>query len=52
MIKMNSRFRGFLPVVIDIETGGLNPKKDAILEISMVTLKFKNDVLGRLGVTV
>jgi ribonuclease T len=28
------RFRGYLPIVIDIETGGFNPKTDAILEIA------------------
>ena len=33
------RFRGFLPVVIDVETAGFNPKKDALLEIAAVTLK-------------
>ena len=33
-----SRFRGFLPVVIDIETAGFNAKRDAILEIAAVTL--------------
>lgn len=32
------RFRGFLPVVIDIETAGFNAKRDAILEIAAVTL--------------
>jgi len=32
------RFRGFLPVVIDVETAGFNPKKDALLEIAAVTL--------------
>ena len=31
--KMNERFRGYLPVVIDIETGGFNSETDAILEI-------------------
>lgn len=35
-IKMNKRFRGFLPVVIDIETAGFNYSKDAILEIAAV----------------
>ncbi|MEY2722045.1 MAG: hypothetical protein RL597_1490, partial [Pseudomonadota bacterium] len=25
------RFRGFLPVVIDVETGGLNAATDALL---------------------
>jgi ribonuclease T len=33
-----TRFRGFLPVVIDIETAGFNAKRDAILEIAAVTL--------------
>lgn len=28
------RFRGFLPVVIDVETGGFNNQTDAILEIA------------------
>jgi ribonuclease T len=32
------RFRGFLPVVVDIETGGFNAKRDALLEIAAVTL--------------
>lgn len=32
------RFRGFLPVVIDIETAGFNAKKDALLEIAAVIL--------------
>lgn len=35
---MSSRFRGFLPVVVDVETGGFNPKTDALLEIAAVTL--------------
>ena len=32
------RFRGFLPVVIDVETAGFNAKTDALLEIAAVTL--------------
>ncbi|MES9963324.1 MAG: ribonuclease T [Candidatus Sedimenticola sp. 20ELBAFRAG] len=32
------RFRGFLPVVIDVETAGFNNKTDALLEIAAVTL--------------
>jgi ribonuclease T len=35
---MAQRFRGFLPVVVDVETGGFNPKTDALLEIAAVTL--------------
>ena len=33
------RFRGFLPVVVDVETGGFNCKTDALLEIAAVLLK-------------
>jgi ribonuclease T len=33
-----SRFRGFLPVVVDVETGGFNAKTDALLEIAAVLL--------------
>lgn len=32
------RFRSFLPVVVDVETGGFNPERNAILEIAAVTL--------------
>ena len=37
------RFRGLLPVVIDVETSGLNPMTDALLEIAAVTLKMGDD---------
>src|SRR6202142_895787 len=33
-ITLATRFRGFLPVVIDVETGGFNPQTDALLEIA------------------
>ena len=33
---MAKRFRGFLPVVVDVETGGFNSKTDALLEIAAV----------------
>ena len=36
---MALRFRGFLPVVVDVETAGFNAKKDALLEIAAVTLE-------------
>lgn len=36
---MARRFRGFYPVVVDVETGGFDEKKDALLEIGAVTLK-------------
>ena len=34
------RFRGFLPVVVDLETGGFNAQTDAILEIGAVIMQF------------
>ena len=40
------RFRGFLPVVVDVETGGFNPKRDALLEIAAVIITMDGD--GRL----
>lgn len=36
--KIAKRFRGFLPVVIDLETSGLNPATDALLEVAVVPL--------------
>ncbi len=44
---MADRFRGFLPVVVDVETGGFNAKTDALLEIAAVLVKF--DDQGKLG---
>ncbi|MBI0114853.1 ribonuclease T [Gilliamella sp. W8129] len=37
--KLCERFRGFYPVVIDIETSGFDPNQNAILEIAAITLK-------------
>ncbi len=34
------RFRGFLPVIIDVETGGFNSSTDALLEVAAVFLRF------------
>jgi ribonuclease T len=34
-----SRFRGFLPVVVDVETAGFNCKTDALLEIAATILR-------------
>jgi ribonuclease T len=36
---MAQRFRGFMPVVVDVETGGFDEKNDALLEIGALTLK-------------
>lgn len=35
---MADRFRGYLPVVIDVETAGFNSNTDALLELAAVTL--------------
>ena len=37
------RFRGFLPVVIDVETGGFNAQTDALLEISAAILTMDDE---------
>ena len=37
------RFRGFLPVVVDVETGGFNCKTDALLEIAAVLVDPQED---------
>lgn len=36
---MEHRFRGYLPVVIDIETGGFNASTDAMLEIAATIIQ-------------
>ncbi len=39
-LRMARRFRGFLPVVVDVETGGFNASRDALLQIAAVMVKF------------
>ena len=45
------RFRGFLPVVVDVETGGFNSTTDALLEIAAVLVQTQNDGTFRRGET-
>jgi ribonuclease T len=45
---MAQRFRGYLPVVLDLETGGFDPRLNPILEIAAVLVRFDG---GRLAVT-
>lgn len=40
---MAARFRGFLPVVVDVETGGFNCRTDALLEVAAVILELDED---------
>src|SRR3981081_376029 len=42
-ITFATRFRGFLPVVVDIESGGVNPLTGALLDIAAVFLEMRRD---------
>lgn len=50
-LPVASRFRGFLPVVVDVETGGFNAQTDALLEIAAVVLAVDDDGHWRLAET-
>ena len=41
--SMSSRFRGFLPVVVDLETGGFDCTRHALLEIAAVPITMRED---------
>ena len=45
MRPIGQRFRGFLPVIIDVETGGFNCSTDAILEIAASLVRMDDDGL-------
>jgi len=51
-VVMANRFRGFLPVVVDVETGGFNCKTDALLEIAAVLLEMDDEGLISRGETI
>lgn len=38
--KISHRFRGFLPIVVDVETAGFNCHTDALLELAAVQLGY------------
>src|SRR5690606_18561518 len=48
---MARRFRGFLPVVVDVESGGFNAATDALLEIAAVLIEMDPDGTLRRGST-
>ena len=48
---IGTRFRGYLPVVVDVETGGFNPHTDALLEIAAVLIERDGQGCWRPGET-
>ncbi len=46
-----TRFRGFLPVVVDVETGGFNPQRHALLEVAAVPIRMNESGLVERGET-
>ncbi|WP_439257231.1 ribonuclease T [Lonepinella sp. BR2271] len=42
---LKNRFRGYYPVIIDVETAGLNCQTDALLELAAITLKMNDQGL-------
>jgi len=46
-----NRFRGYLPVVVDVETAGFNPKTDALLEVAAVILEMDGEGIWRMAQT-
>jgi ribonuclease T len=45
--RLSERFRGFLPVVVDVETGGFDAERDALLEICAVPVLMDDEGLVR-----
>lgn len=40
---ISQRFRGYYPVVVDVETAGFDPKTSALLEVAFCTLKINEN---------
>ncbi len=45
--RIHRRFRGYLPVVVDVETAGFNAETDALLEVAAVIVQMDPDT-GRI----
>ncbi|TVS12248.1 MAG: ribonuclease T [Wenzhouxiangella sp.] len=43
MMPIAQRFRGFLPVVVDVETGGFNAASDALLELAACVIQMDDE---------
>jgi len=41
--SLATRFRGYLPIIVDVETGGFNAQTDALLEIAAVIPDMNED---------
>lgn len=50
--RMADRFRGFLPVVVDVETGGFECNRHALLEIAAVPIELDDAGRFTMGQTV
>ncbi|MET0027547.1 MAG: ribonuclease T [Candidatus Thiodiazotropha sp.] len=44
---ISQRFRGYLPVVVDLETAGFDPNRDALLEIAATLLAMDDEGMLR-----
>ncbi len=46
------RFRGFLPVIVDVETSGFDPNKNALLEVAAIPIVADQDGYMAPGATI
>jgi ribonuclease T len=51
-MTMSNRFRGYLPVIVDVETAGFNAQTDALLEIAAVIVDMDEEGILHRGKTV
>ncbi len=49
--NISNRFRGYLPVVLDVETGGFNSGTDALLESAIAIIQMNDSGFLELGET-
>ena len=49
--NISNRFRGYHPVVLDLETGGFNPGTDALLESAIAIIQMNDSGFLEMGVT-
>ncbi|MBA3536316.1 MAG: ribonuclease T [Tatlockia sp.] len=49
--QIKNRFRGFMPVVVDVETAGVDPQKNALLEMCVVLIDLNEQGIFVRGAT-